>query len=201
MGPFFVPVLCSEGPSMAVTCSAHAMSHVKVHHGPPPGHWNGRWRRGTTLKNLATSKNDYTGLWAVVACSEASNVLVNHTTPLICITYGRCTTHLNVSVDHFVVEQTYARTHNRSERLRRTPSLTGPFSSPQNSSAHAKERSSFVLSGRRCLSADGCALHRCRFIHMVFHPLLCLGTPHESLNMVPAENDDQGTKKKVVKGS
>ena len=49
-GPVFYPVLCSEGPSMAVTCSAHAMSHVKVHHGPPPGHWNGRWRRGTTLK-------------------------------------------------------------------------------------------------------------------------------------------------------
>ena len=46
----FCPVLCSEGPSMAVTCSAHAMSHVKVHHGPPPGHWNGRRRRGTTLK-------------------------------------------------------------------------------------------------------------------------------------------------------
>ena len=48
--PIFCPVLCSEGPSMAVTCSARAMSHVKVHHGPPPGHWNGRWRRGTTLK-------------------------------------------------------------------------------------------------------------------------------------------------------
>ena len=28
MGPFLTPVLCSEGPSMAVTCSAHAVSHV-----------------------------------------------------------------------------------------------------------------------------------------------------------------------------
>ena len=49
-GPIFCPVLCSEGPSMAVSCSAHAVTHVKVHHGPPPGHWNGRWRRGTTLR-------------------------------------------------------------------------------------------------------------------------------------------------------
>ena len=56
VGPFFCPVLCSEGPSMAVSCSAHAVTHVKVHHGPPPGHWNGRWRRGTTLKNWHPAK-------------------------------------------------------------------------------------------------------------------------------------------------
>ena len=55
-GPVFCPVLCSEGPSMAVTCSAHAVTHVKVHHGPPPGHWNGRWRRGTTLKIWHSAK-------------------------------------------------------------------------------------------------------------------------------------------------
>ena len=45
------PLLRSEGPNMAVTCSAHAVTHVKIHHAPPPGCWNGQWRRrGTTLK-------------------------------------------------------------------------------------------------------------------------------------------------------
>ena len=36
--PVFCPVLCSEGPSMAVTCSAHAawLMLGKIYHAPHP---------------------------------------------------------------------------------------------------------------------------------------------------------------------
>ena len=52
---------------MAVTCSAHAMSHVKVRfitdHLPAIGTAGGAGER--LVENLAPSKNDPTGLWAV----------------------------------------------------------------------------------------------------------------------------------------
>ena len=83
--PVFCPVLCSEGPSMAVTCSAHAMSHVKVHHGPPPGHWNGRWRRGTTLKIWHPAKISTRGCCGlhVMIYDDADRIAASH--GIICV--------------------------------------------------------------------------------------------------------------------
>ena len=79
--PVSCPLLRSEGSSMAVTCSAHAMSHVKVHHGPPPGHWNGRWRRGTTLKIWHPAKMTSRGCGL---CSGVLDLICTQQVPTIC---------------------------------------------------------------------------------------------------------------------